>query len=1519
MWSDVSNLSWPAERDACGVGFVAHVGGRASHDVLVHGLTALANLAHRGAVSADGKTGDGAGVLTQLPHRLFRRELEARGVALERDRDLAVGMFFVANDAPAERVYALVRDEIARSPLVTLLWRQPPYDEAALGEQARSRLPHLRQVLLGRPHWQGVEAFERTLYLTRKRIERRLKEAGLGRAYVCSLSSRTVAYKGLMAADQLPRFYLDLADPDYETAITVFHQRYSTNTLPRWSLAQPFRFLAHNGEINTLQGNVNFMHAREPRLTSRVWGEDVRDLVPIVEEGASDSGALDNALELLTLSGRDLPHALMMLMPQAYEKDPEVDDRLRGFYDYHATLMEPWDGPAALAMSDGRFALAGLDRNGLRPQRYWLTSDDLLIVASETGVLPCDDAEVVERGRLGPGRLIAVDTLEGRLLRDREMKERYAGRRPYREWVERYQVALDDVAASAYDPPPEQLLMTQRTFGYGSEDLTRVFEPMALDGAVPLGSMGDDTPLAVLSAQPQLTYRYFKQRFAQVTNPPMDPLREQVVMSLATVIGPRASVLDEEPEAARVARFPGPVIDEAQLAALRAQSVLGCETLDCTFPVAGGAKGLAKALEDLADTAQDLVASGVSVLVLSDRGFAAERAPVPMLLAVGAVHHRLLLVGRRTRAAIVCDTGEPREDHHFACLFGYGAALVHPYLALATARDVARGVKGREPKDPELAVDDYVAAVEKGLLKVMSKMGISTMASYRGAQVFEHVGLSEDVIERYFNGTPGFTGGADLTVLANDALTFHAEAHQPQAGKLVDRGLYRFRKAGEYHALNPDVFKALHSAVRTGSQEAFEEYSRAVDGRQPNTVRDLIEVRSARRPVPLAEVEPAVDIVRRFTTQAMSHGSVSRETHESLAVAMNRLGAKSNSGEGGEDGLRFAPFERDMPERSFSDAWHPAAGDLANSAIKQVASGRFGVTPAYLASAREIEIKMAQGSKPGEGGQIPGYKVSAEIAGIRHAVPGVTLISPPPHHDIYSIEDLAQLIYDLRRVAPTARIGVKLVSSWGVGTIAAGVAKGYADNIQVSGHDGGTGASPLSSVKHSGLPWELGLIDVQRSLVANDLRGRVTLRVDGGLKTARDVVIAAAIGAEEFGFGTTALVALGCAMLRQCHLNTCPVGIATQDPELRKRFAGHPDHVVRFFMYLAESVRTELARVGVRSLGELVGRWELLRPRRGVETPKGVSLDVEDLLDAADLPKGRARSSRQARNERPEEGDSVDDRVAAAVAAWLDAKGPSEPLVLSHAVSNRDRTLGAGAAGLIAARYGDAGSPPGSLELRLVGVAGQSLGAFALPGTRLVLTGEAQDYVGKSLAGGELVLRRAGDDDVGGVIAGNTVLYGATSGTLFAAGGVGERVCVRNSGASAVVEGCGDHACEYMTGGTVVVLGPVGRNFGAGMSGGEAFVLDPGDGFHERLNDAMVTAGRLAQAPAGAEERLLALLRRHLAATGSSVAAALLERWPASRGQFWYVSPSVAPGPSGSGERDDGAVERRDEHGVAER
>ncbi|HKI58917.1 MAG TPA: glutamate synthase large subunit [Trueperaceae bacterium] len=1506
-YSDVTTLAWPDERDACGVGFVADSGGRRSHDVLAYALQALHNLKHRGAVSSDGKTGDGAGVLTQVPHRLFRRELEERGIYLERDRDLAVGMFFVGNDTPYKKIYALVRDEIARSPLKSLMWRDPPHDDAALGAQALARRPIIRQVLLGKPEWLSDDGFERQLYLTRKRIEHRLREAELGRAYVTSFSSRTISYKGLMVADQLPKFYLDLADPDYDTAIAVFHQRYSTNTMPRWSLAQPFRYLAHNGEINTLQGNVNFMRAREPRLTSRIWGTEVRDVQPIIEPGGSDSAALDNALELLALSGRDLLHSLMMLVPQAYEEDPDVSPELRGFYDYHATLMEPWDGPAALALTDGRFAVAGLDRNGLRPQRYWIHQGGLVVVGSEAGVLPFEESEIVEKGRLGPGRMLAVDTLEGKILRDGEIKNRYALRQPYREWVERYRVPLhrleEPFDGAAWNE--EHLKRTQKAFGYSSEDYDRLFEPMCFDTAIPVGSMGDDTPLAVLSEQPQQIYRYFKQRFAQVTNPPIDPLRERLVMSLATVVGPRSSMLEEEPEAARVMHFRSPIVDEATLRYLKRQKALETATLKTRFRVEDGPEGLERALEGLADEAQAEVEGGVSVLVLSDRDIDEGWAPVPMLLAVGAVHHRLLLVGRRTKAAIVCEAGEPREDHHYAALIGYGAALIHPYLAFASARHAAGSAKHRDAIPPEEAVKNYVEAVEKGLLKIMSKMGISTIASYRGAQIFEAVGVHQDVIERYFYGTPSRVGGATLETFGTDVLRLHAEAYGEDP-TLTDRGIYRFRKAGEYHAFNPLVFKALHKAVRNSDFEAYRAYAAEVDGRPPTALRDLLEPVAAGEPVPLTDVEPVDAIVRRFTTQAMSHGSVSREAHQTLAVAMNRLQGKSNSGEGGEDPVRFKPYEQDMPELSASEGWHPAAGDWANSAIKQVASGRFGVTPEYLVSAAEIEIKMAQGSKPGEGGQIPGKKVSEEIARIRHSVPGVTLISPPPHHDIYSIEDLAQLIYDVKRVNRLARVGVKLVSTAGVGTIAAGVAKGYADNIQISGFDGGTGASPLSSVKHAGVPWELGLAETQQVLVANGLRGRVTLRVDGGLKTGRDVLVGALLGAEEFGFGTAALVAAGCAMIRQCHLNTCPVGVATQDPELRKRFQGNPEHVINLFVYVAQQVRMLLAEMGARSLDEIVGRVDLLRARR-VTLPKNVRLDLGAVLRDPDPGGTKPRRSQQRHNDRPEVVPPLDERL------WRDAESAlerGEPVALGYAIDNGERSVGARLAGEIARRHGDAGLAPGTVRVTFEGAAGQSFGAFAVPGLHLRLVGEAQDYVGKGMAGGELaVLPPPGTTRApnGNVIVGNTVLYGATGGSLFAAGKAGERLCVRNSGARAVVEGCGDHGCEYMTGGVAVVLGRTGRNFGAGMSGGVAYVYDEDGGFEQRCNPGMVGVEALA---GGVDEELLrALVERHAQVTGSPLAGALLKDWAVAVTRFVKVEPHPSLEDATAAERQSAVVQ----------
>jgi glutamate synthase (ferredoxin) len=1490
QYSDVRHLAWPHERDACGVGFIASTEGGPSRTVLDHALLALRNLAHRGAVSADGRTGDGAGLLTQLPYALLRRELAAAGVEAPPDHDLAAGVFFVDNGAPYDEIYDLIERTIDASPLRRLLWRDPPLDDGALGDHARARRPILRQVLLARPEGLDATGFERTLYLTRKRIERSLSEAGLGRAYIPSFSSRTIVYKGLMVADQLPVFYRDLADPDYATALAVFHQRYSTNTMPRWSLAQPFRFLAHNGEINTLQGNVNFMRSREPVLSSRVFGEAVNDLLPVVQPGGSDSAVLDNVFELLVMAGREPLHVLHMLVPEAFEGNDALDDDLRAFYEYHATLMEPWDGPAALALSDGRYAIAGLDRNGLRPQRYWISERGLVIVGSEAGMVPLDEP-VVEKGRLGPGTVLAVDTASGRVLKNEVVKRDLASRRPYRRWVTERLVTpgpLRDEPVEARLWSPESLTRTQAAFGYSTEDYDRIFEPMALHAAIPVGSMGDDTPLAVLSEQPQPLYRYFKQRFAQVTNPPIDPLRERLVMSLATVIGPRGPLLDEAERSAAVMRLDAPIIDEAAFAWLLEQEAFAPKTLACLFDVRRGPEGLERALEALGDAAERAVRAGHGVLVLSDRGVGPERAPIPMLLAVSAVHQWLLRAGLRTRTALVADSAEAREDHHVACLIGYGAALVHPYLALATARDVPSQAKRATVEvTAEQAAANYRHALEQGLLKIMSKMGISAVSSYRGAQVFEAVGIAPDVIDRYFTGTPSRVGGAGLEAFAVDALRQHAEAFGEDP-VLQDRGIYRFRKAGEYHALNPLVFKALHKAVRTGSDAAYAEYATLVDERTPTTLRDLLELVPFGDPVPLAEVEDALSIVRRFSTQAISHGAISRETHETLAVAMNRLGAASNSGEGGEDPARFRPYDRDRPDLH-GGVWHPAAGDLANSAIKQVASGRFGVTAEYLVSAREIEIKMAQGSKPGEGGQIPGHKVDAEIARIRRSVPGVTLISPPPHHDIYSIEDLAQLIYDLKRVNREARITVKLVASAGVGTIAAGVAKGYADTIQISGHDGGTGASPLSSVRHAGVPWELGLAEAQQMLVENGLRERVRLRVDGGLKTGRDVVVAAMLGAEAFGFGTAALVATGCAMIRQCHLNTCPVGIATQRPDLRAKYAGEPEHVIRFMTYLAQHVRMILAQLGATSLDEVVGRLGGLR-QRDLALPKGVALDLSAVLRDPDPEGARPRRSNGARNDRPER-EPLDEQLLRDALPAIEGGARVER---GYAISNRDRSLGARVAGEIARRHGDAGLRAGSVRFRFRGSAGQSFAAFTVRGMQLTLVGEAQDYVGKGMSGGEITIAPP-PTEIGGpsrALVGNTVLYGATGGSLFTAGSAGERLCVRNSGARAVVEGCGDHGCEYMTGGVTVVLGPTGRNFGAGMSGGVAFVYDRDGRLPQRLNPAMVELERLG---ATSHEPLYrALVERHLELTASPRARDLLDDWEAALRSTWKVLPRPA-------------------------
>ncbi len=1451
--------TWNRERDACGVGFVADRRGRHSHEILRRALAAVAAMSHRGAVAADARTGDGAGVLTHIPYAILRHDLRLRIP----NADLGAGMVFLPQEIDAaRRARALIDAALEDGGVRVLGWRDVPVDPSALGDHARRTQPEIAQVVVARPADLDDDAFERALYRLRRIIEKRAAAEGLA-LYIPSLSRATIVYKGLLVSPQLPRFYPDLVDPAFETAIAVFHQRYSTNTSPSWPLAQPFRLLAHNGEINTLQGNVTWMASREAGLRSPLWPDGAGDLLPIIQPGGSDSAMLDNVLELLTRSGRDLLHAITMLVPSAWEGIPDLPDAVRAFFEFHGCLVEPWDGPAGLAFSDGRFAAAALDRNGLRPARYVITRDGLVAVASEAGVIDIAPERIVEKGRLGPGQILAVDTYKGAVLHDDEVKGLCAMRRPYGDWVEDHMVRLSDVHAPAEFVVPANLVAQQRAFGFAAEDIERVLRAMVDERKDPVFSMGDDTPLTALTGRPRMLAHYFRQRFAQVTNPAIDPLRERLVMSLAGYLGPQRSLLEEDPAHARLVHLPSPVLTGEMMGAIRTRAPVPTKTLSVLYPAGEGPEGMRRALGALIDQVCGAVTSGVGIVILTDQGVAPDRAPIPMLLAVSAVHHALIRRGLRYRAGLVAETGEAKDIHGIACLIGYGASAVHAYLALQTiVADAA------DAHDAQQRIEAWRQAVEDGLLKIMSKMGISTLSAYHGAQVFEAIGLSGALIEEHFTGTPAHLGGADLDEIARIVLQRHAEAFRA-TGPLEEAGLVRFRRNGEFHAFNPYVVKALRLAARDDG-DAHRRLRDLVEGRPPTDVRDLLEFVPA-SPVPLDEVEPAEAIVKRFVTSGMSHGALSREAHETLAIAANRIGARSNSGEGGEDPARYAR----RPD-----------GDWPNSTIKQIASARFGVTPAYVLSASELEIKMAQGSKPGEGGQLPGHKVSEEIARIRRSQPGITLISPPPHHDIYSIEDLSQLIYDLKVVHPRARVAVKLVAEAGVGTIAAGVAKGFADTIQISGHAGGTGASPLDSIKNAGVPWEIGLVETQRALVASDLRGRVRLRVDGGMKIARDVVIAAALGADEFGFGSAAVVALGCVMTRECHLNTCPVGIATQREDLRRKFPGKPENVIGYLVGLAEEVRKLLAFLGVRRLDEIVGHPERLRPK----PLRHAGLDVGALLvEAASIDLASPRRCLVERNERPDE--PYDETHLLSLLPEIEAGRPVERHL---SIRNTHRTVGARLAGAIAARWGDVGLPDGAVQLQFTGAAGQSFGAFLLPGMRLHLVGEANDYVGKSMHGGEIALTPPAplaDQSHRHVIAGNTLLYGATGGRFFAAGRVGERFAVRNSGAVAVVEGLGDHGCEYMTGGAVVVLGEVGRNFGAGMTGGEAFVYDETGTLPHRYNTQLVTITRLDADDAA---RLRDLVVEHARATGSRRAAMLLGNWEAHVMTFWKVAPRTA-------------------------
>jgi glutamate synthase (ferredoxin) len=1484
-----TNLDSYREHDACGTGFVARASGVRSHEVVTMALEAVARVAHRGAASTD-NSGDGAGLLTQIPHRLFFRDAYRLGLRLQPGRPFGVGAFFLPADADGlARATGIVEQVLAADGIPFLGWRDVPVNAAALGATARAACPVIRQAFVGLPAGAGDdECWERALYLARREMERRAKEAGLTNFYVSSLSCRTIVYKALLAGTQLPVFYTDFRYPEYEAAIAVFHQRYSTNTLPSWPLAQPFRLLAHNGEINTLWGNRNAMAMRQPMLDSPLWGKRVERIRDVIWQEGSDSASLDNAMELFVRSGRDPVHTLMMMIPQAWEKYPDLHPSIKAFYEYHQCVHEPWDGPAAVTFTDGILAGAIVDRNGLRPCRYKVRSDGLVTAGSEVGLVDFDPHEVVESGKVGPGEVLVVDTRKGEVVRNLDAKLEVAGRRPYARWVARYMARLEpDFSRLPPGPAPEDLEQTQRAFGYGFEDLRYALEPMGASGADAVWSMGDDTPIPPLAKQAPNLYAYFRQRFAQVTNPPIDSLRESMVMSLRVHLGRRESPLLERPSYARMLRIEHPIMLPEEMAALHNVAGFSAVTIDALWDPAVGADGLFPALVSLRRAAERAVRRGARILVISDRAAGERRAAIPMLLAVGAVRQHLVERGLRARVGLVAEVGDALDIHHFAALFGYGAEAVHPWLALASVDalfsadvyETRRDAADQARPTPEEARQRFRTAAEKGLLKILSKMGISTLSSYCGAQTFEALGLGAEVIDACFAGTASPIGGIGFEEIAEDVLARHRAAHEPVAEPalaLPDYGRVRFRKEGEDHGWAPPIVVALQQAVKAGTQEAYAAYLTKNGYRRPAGPRDLLAIRVG-TPVPIDEVEPVEAVRRRFISSAMSLGALSPEAHAVLSIGMNRIGAKSNSGEGGEDPANYRTL---------------ANGDRLDNRIKQVASARFGVTAEYLVRAEELEIKIVQGAKPGEGGQLPAHKVTELIARLRHAVPGIQLISPPPHHDIYSIEDLAQLIHDLKTVNPAARVGVKLVAEAGVGTVAAGVAKAYADYVLIAGHNGGTGASPLSSIKHAGSPWELGLAEAQATLVRNGLRHRIEVRTDGGLKTGRDVVIAALLGAESYGFGTAALVAIGCAMARQCHLNTCPTGVATQRPDLRAKFKGTAEQVITYFTLLAEEVREIVASMGFRSLDEIIGRNDLLERVERPDVPRAQMLDLSLLL--ADGAQGSATPRRrlQDRNDRP--GMScLDDEILQELEPYLES---GLPFAGNYEIRNHHLAVGARVAGVIATRVGDAGLPEGRIRLRFRGPAGQSFGAFLTPGMHLDLEGEANDYVGKGLSGGEITIRpyrrvAYADATHQHLILGNTVLYGATGGKLFAAGQAGDRFAVRNSGAIAVIEGAGNHCCEYMTGGIVVVLGRAGRNLGAGMSNGVAYVLDETRTLDERVNGDMVD---LVELDGEDDEVLRRLVREHEEKTTSPRARTLLVDWAHFQPFFRKVAPKGA-------------------------
>ncbi|MFC5037069.1 glutamate synthase large subunit [Tianweitania sediminis] len=1512
------------EHDACGVGFIANMKNVRSHQIVADGLQMLENLTHRGAVGADPLMGDGAGVLVQIPDRFFREEMAAQGVDLPAAGQYAVGHIFMPQD-PTLRAHIedVIREAAQSEGQPVLGFRDVPVDNSSL-----SKAPHIaasepvhRQVFIGRAAEIGDDdEYERRLYILRKVISGRIfqengnKDIG---AYIVSLSARTIVYKGMFLAYQVGAYYRDLTDSRFESALILVHQRFSTNTFPSWKLAHPYRMVAHNGEINTLRGNVNWMAARQASVDSELFGNDISKLWPISYEGQSDTACFDNALEFLTQGGYSLAHAMMMLIPEAWAGNKLMSAERKAFYEYHAALMEPWDGPAAVCFTDGRQIGATLDRNGLRPARYIVTDDDRVILASEAGVLPVEEKHVVTKWRLQPGRMLLIDLEKGRIVSDDEVKTEIATANPYRQWLANTQLILEDL--KPVEPralrKDVSLLDRQQAFGYSQEDTKILMAPMATTGQEAVGSMGTDTPISAMSDKSKLLYTYFKQNFAQVTNPPIDPIREELVMSLVSFIGPRPNIFDLEGSSRRKRlEVRQPILTNGDLEKIRSightEDRFDTKTIDFTYAAQEGAAGMRGAVDRLCERAEAAVAGGYNIIILSDRQVGPDRIAIPALLATAAVHHHLIRKGLRTSVGLVLETGEPREVHHFACLAGYGAEAINPYLAFDTLLDMHKRGEFPPEVDTHELVYRYIKSVGKGLLKVMSKMGISTYQSYCGAQIFDAIGLKTDFVHQYFAGTASLIEGVGLEEVAEETVRRHADAFgsDPVLRTALEvGGEYMFRMRGEAHVWSPDAVATLQHAVRKNSWETFKEYSEQVDSHasRAQTIRGLFKIRlaeeSGRAPVPIDSVEPAAAIVKRFSTGAMSFGSISREAHATLAVAMNRIGGKSNTGEGGEEPDRYLPLldGSSNPERS---------------AIKQIASGRFGVTTEYLVNSDMMQIKVAQGAKPGEGGQLPGHKVDATIAKTRHSTPGVGLISPPPHHDIYSIEDLAQLIYDLKNVNPAADVSVKLVSEVGVGTVAAGVAKARADHITVSGYDGGTGASPLTSIKHAGSPWEMGLAETHQTLVLNGLRSRVALQVDGGLRTGRDVIIGALLGADEFGFSTAPLIAAGCIMMRKCHLNTCPVGVATQDPVLRKRFKGAPEHVINFFFYVAEEVRQLLAAMGYTSINEIIGQSELLAKEELIEHWKAKGLDFTNLFFKPDAPK--AATYWTERQKHPI--DDVLDRKL--IAEAMPAFESRQPVAIETTIHNVDRSAGAMLSGEVAKRFRHRGLREDTIRVKLTGTAGQSFGAFLARGVSFELIGDGNDYVGKGLSGGKIVIRPPEDTRIvpeESIIVGNTVLYGATEGECYFRGFAGERFAVRNSGAIAVVEGVGDHGCEYMTGGVVVVLGQTGRNFAAGMSGGVAYVLDEAGDFAERCNMAMVELepvpeeddmleklhhhggdiahkGRVdvtGDMTKHDEERLLKLISNHVHYTGSARGKAILDDWASYRPKFRKVMP----------------------------